>query len=133
MTTNRPALIYYPEKAVCRASESLLKKIKDNNKEHMFELIDYRSLDKLDDSINRLPVCIFDGNRVVYGKDLFDEIDRMINEPIASNKTRGDELETKYSQNLGVPFHGDNTFVGVPKFDESTIKPLDQLLSERSR
>ena len=135
MSDQQFVTIYHPQ---CKASNRLLSNIKENN--NMFKFVNVLSLPNLPPGLKLVPAGIIEGG-IITGKKLFEKVESMINGPVSVNifgaSNRAGFINGSSDFNLNSNFscleNADNTdgFTGVPKFDESQVRTIEQLKDER--
>lgn len=130
-------IIFHPQ---CKASQKLLNSIKENNSS-MFKLVNILELPTLPPNLKSVPVGSVDGE-FITGKKLFEKVLAMINGPVSVNifgsSNRAGFIDGSSNFNLSSNFsslenadHADG-FTGVPKFDETQSRTIEQIKKERN-
>lgn len=134
--SNVLVILYHPR---CKASQKLISKLPDNF--DMVKLVNITSIQSIPQGVKSVPTGIIQGTSI-SGKALFDKIDGMVKGPTgldifgASNKAGfiNNDLNFNLSANF-TTLDGNNSqsdgFTGVPKFNESQVRSLEQLQTER--
>lgn len=132
--SNVLVILYHPK---CKASQKLLSNIPDS-----FEGIKAINIETIEvpQFVKSVPCGIVDGNPIT-GKPLFDKVISMISGPksvdINSSSKQASFINNSSNFQLNSGFSmidenkGNDGFSGVPKFDESQTRSLDDLRSER--
>lgn len=124
-------LFYHPN---CKASQKLFSIIPNNYK---IEKIDITQLQQIPPQLSQVPTGQID-NKLIFGKELFDFFQKN-SEGIKcmdiKKSTRfagiigtNDNITIGSHENLSQELDG---FKGVPEFDESQIRSIEQMKSDR--
>jgi hypothetical protein len=134
--SNGLVILYHPQ---CKASQKLISKIPDNF--DMIKLVNITTIKSIPSGVRSVPTGIIQG-KPISGKTLFDKIDGMVKGPTgidifgASNKAGfiSNDLSFNLSSNFSTLDENNSQsdgFTGVPKFNESQVRSLEQLQTER--
>ena len=128
-------ILYHPR---CKASQSLLSKLPD--KIENIKLIDITAMQQIPQGVRSVPCGILDSKQIT-GKALFDKVASICDGPVGLNiygasnqagfldKSSNFSLTNNFSLVDGAT--GSNGMEGVPKYDESQRKTLEELKLER--
>lgn len=124
-------LFYHPN---CRASQKLLSIIPNDYK---IEKIDITQLQQIPPQLSQVPTGQID-NKLMFGKELFDFfqkssegikcMDIKKSSRLAGIIGSNSNITIDNHENLSQELDG---FKGVPDFDESQIRSIDQMKSDR--
>lgn len=128
-------ILYHPR---CKASQSLLSKLPD--KIENIKLIDITTMQQIPRGVRSVPCGILDSNQIT-GKALFDKVASMVDGPAPLNIYGASNQAGFVDKSDNFPLYnifssvdgstGSHGMDGVPKYDESKRKSLEELKLER--
>ena len=134
--SNVLVILYHPQ---CKASQKLISKLPE--KFDMVKLVNITTISSIPSGVKAVPTGLIEG-KIISGKTLFDKIDGMLKGPtgldIFGSSNKAGFINNDLSFNLSSNFsmlddnnHQADGFSGVPKFNESQVRSLEQVQNER--